>query len=170
MNVAAPPLPDIAPDAAPDTSPDTAIDMGPLTGLIGYALRRAQLAVFHDFNRTMEAEAIRPAQYSVLKVLQGNPGLRQGQVSMALGIKRANFVPLLDELQRRGLTERRTVPEDRRAKGLFLTPHGAKLLAALDAKLVEHEARFVARIGQQGKKILLGLLQQLSDSAFDTNV
>ena len=45
------------------------VDLGPLAELIGYALRRAQLAVFQDFNRANEAEIIRPVQYSVLKVL-----------------------------------------------------------------------------------------------------
>lgn len=138
-----------------------AVDLGPLPDLIGYALRRAQLAVFQDFSRTNEAEAIRPAQFSVLKVLQRNPGLRQSQVSGALGIKRANFVPMLDELQDRGLIERRAVPADKRAKGLFLTDAGVTLMVALDANLATHEAKFVARIGEQGKRDLIKLLGQL---------
>ena len=66
--------------SAPDTVPDTAVDVGSLSRLIGFALRRAQAAVFQDFAATLETEDIRPAQYSVLEVLRASPGLRQAQV------------------------------------------------------------------------------------------
>ncbi|MCW3476217.1 MarR family transcriptional regulator [Rhodovastum sp. RN2-1] len=146
---------------------DAVVDLGPLPGLTGYALRRAQIAVFHDFHRTMEAEGIRTAQFSVLEVLKANPGLRQTQVSFALGIKTTNFVPLFDELERRGLAERRPIPGDRRAKGLFLTEAGRATLERLEKLVAEHEARFVARIGAAGKAQLLGLLHRLTDRTFD---
>lgn len=146
---------------------DAVADLGPLPGLIGYALRRAQIAVFQDFHLRMAADDIRTAQYSVLQVLKHNPGLRQSQVSAALGIKRTNFVPLLDGLEARGLAERRGVKGDRRAKGLFITPDGAAMLARLDVMVAAHEARFAARIGVAGKQQLLSLLHQLSERASD---
>ncbi len=144
------------------------VDLGPLPGLIGYALRRAQIAVFEDFHRSMAGEDMRTAQFSVLQVLKHNPGLRQIQVSAALGIKTTNFVPLFDELERRGLAERRPIAGDRRAKGLFLTPSGQEAMRRLEALVAAHEARFVARIGAEGKRQLLGLLHRLSDPAFDS--
>ena len=42
-----PPMPDDAPPEKPRTGP--ALDHGPLPGLVGYTLRRAQLAVFQAF-------------------------------------------------------------------------------------------------------------------------
>jgi DNA-binding MarR family transcriptional regulator len=144
---------------------DAAVDLDMLPELIGYALRRAQLAVFQDFHDSCAAEDIRTAQYAVLHLLRRNPGARQGQVGAALGIKRTNFVPLLDELARRGLAERRGVPGDRRAKGLWLTARGDALLTRLDRLVAAHEARLVARIGADGKRQLLGLLRLLADPA-----
>jgi DNA-binding MarR family transcriptional regulator len=152
-------------DATPPA--DAVVDLGPLPGLIFHALRRAQIAVFHDFQRAMAADDIRPAQFSVLQVIKHNPGLRQTQVSFALGIKTTNFVPVLDELERRGLAARRPIAGDRRAKGLFLTPRGQDLLARLEQLAGEQEARLLARIGTAGKAQLLGLLHRLTDSAFD---
>ncbi len=67
---------------------DAAVDLDMLPELIGYALRRAQLAVFQDFHDSCAAEDIRTAQYAVLHLLRRNPGARQGQVGAALGIKR----------------------------------------------------------------------------------
>jgi len=153
--------------SAPDTVPDTAVDVGSLSRLIGFALRRAQAAVFQDFAAALETEDIRPAQYSVLEVLRASPGLRQAQVSAALGIKTTNFVPLFDALDAAGRAERRAISADRRAKGLFLSERGALVLERLHAKVAAHEARFTARIGEDGKGVLLGLLARLQDPAFD---
>jgi len=79
------------------------IDLGPLPELIGYVLRRAQLAVFQDFFGAFAPFDVRPAQFSVLTIIERNPGLTQSQVAEALGIKRTNFVGMLDELEKRGL-------------------------------------------------------------------
>lgn len=147
----------------PDADECAPIDDGGLSDLIGYALRRAQLAVFEDFHRSLAALDIRTAQFGVLVMLRHNPGLKQNQVCTALGIKTTNFVPLLDGLERRGLAERRSIAGDRRARGLFLTATGAQALAAMEILVAAHEARLLARIGAAGKQQLLGLLRRLAD-------
>jgi len=157
-------------DAPADPLPDPwvgAVDLGPLVMTLGFALRRAQAAVAQDFAKSFGPEEIRPSQFAVLTVLRHNPGLRQTQVSFALGIKRTNFVPLIDELERRGLAERRRVPGDRRAAALFLTREGAGVLDRLEAIAREHEARFAARVGVEQHAALLGLLSRISDRGFD---
>jgi DNA-binding MarR family transcriptional regulator len=147
--------------------PDVPVDLGPLPGLVGYALRRAQLVVFQDFHHHVADADIRPVQFSVLVVLRHNPGLRATQVAAALGIKRTNFVPLLDGLEARGLAERRRVKGDRRASALFLTEQGAETLGRLERRVAAHEAKFAARLGPNGPTQLLSLLQRLTDPAFD---
>jgi len=153
-------------DAAPADA-GAAVDVGPLSGLIGYALRRAQLAVSRDLAQQFAALDIRPTQYAVLVVLARNPGLRAGQVALALGIRRANFVPLLDGLEARGLAERGRATGDRRASALFLTDAGVAMLARLEPLLAAHEAKFAARLGSDGRYQLMGLLHRLGDAAFD---
>jgi DNA-binding MarR family transcriptional regulator len=155
------------PTPEPEAPTDAVVDLGPLPTLIGYALRRAYAVVLQDFNRALAEYDIRPAQFAVLEAVKHNPGLRQTQVSFSLGIKTTNFVPLLDELERRGLAARRPIAGDRRARGLFLTPRGQDLLAQLEKLAAEHESRFTARIGAHGKAQLLGLLHRLADPAFD---
>jgi DNA-binding MarR family transcriptional regulator len=150
-----------------DAPADAAVDLGPLPGLTGYALRRAQIVVLQDFSRALAEYDIRPAQFSVLAVIRHNPGLRQTQLSFALGIKTTNFVPLLDELERRGLAARRPIAGDRRARGLFLTPSGQDLLARLEKLAAAHEARVTTRIGAAGKAQLLDLLHRLTETALD---
>src|ERR1700674_4213083 len=100
------------------------VDLGPLPDLIGFMLRRAQIAVFKEIFRLFSEVDIRPAQFSVLTVIESNPRLTQSQVSGALGIKRTNFVALLDSLERRGLAERQPAAGDRRSYALHLTENG----------------------------------------------
>jgi DNA-binding MarR family transcriptional regulator len=139
------------------------VDLGPLPELIGYGLRRAQLAVFQDFFAAFEPFDVRPAQFSVLTVIERNPGLTQTQVAEALGIKRTNFVGMLDELETRGLAERRQTARDKRSYALYLTVDGAALMRKLKPVLKAHESRMVAKLGDEGRDTLLALLREIAD-------
>jgi len=140
----------------------TQVDLGPLPELTGYVLRRAQLAVFQDFFAAFAPFDIRPAQFSVLTVIERNPGLTQSQVAEALGIKRTNFVGMLDELERRGLAERRQTARDKRSYALYLTADGAALMRKLRPVLKAHESRMVARLGEDGRGALIALLREIA--------
>lgn len=140
----------------------SAINMGPLPHLVGYLLRRAQLVVSGDFIRSFADVDIRPAQYSVLSIIEHNPGLRQSQVAEALGIKRTNFVALFDTLEERGLARRERVTGDRRALALHLTDAGVALLGLLHARAAEHDARATAMLNAEEKRHLLTLLERLT--------
>ena len=139
------------------------VDLGPLPELTGYVLRRAQLAVFQDFFAAFAPFDIRPAQFSVLTVIERNPGLTQSQVAEALGIKRTNFVGMLDELERRGLAERRQTARDKRSYALYLTADGAALMRRLKPVLKAHESRMVALVGEEGRDRLIALLHDIAD-------
>jgi len=137
-------------------------DLGPLPALVGYALRRAQLAVFQDFVETMAALDIRPAQFSVLLLIERNPRVNQAQIGEALGIKPANLAVMLNELAARGFAERRPGALDRRAHALHLTTAGRALMRHLHARVADHERRLVERLGTTGKAQLLRLLARLT--------
>jgi DNA-binding MarR family transcriptional regulator len=139
------------------------IDLGPLPDLIGYVLRRAQLAVFQDFFAAFAPFDIRPAQFSVLTVIERNPGLTQSQVAEALGIKRTNFVGMLDALEARGLTERRPAARDKRSYALYLTAEGAALMRRLKPVLKAHETRMIAKVGEDGRATLIALLGEIAE-------
>ena len=136
------------------------LDLGPLPDLIGYVLRRAQLVVFQDFFTAFAPFDISPAQFSVLTVIERNPGLTQTQVAEALGIKRTNFVGMLDELEKRGLAERRQA-RDKRSYALCLTSDGAALMRKLRPVIKAHESRMVGKIGDEGRDRLIALLNEI---------
>jgi DNA-binding MarR family transcriptional regulator len=137
------------------------IDFGPLAGRLGYVLRRAQIAVFRDFFAAFAAFDIKPAQYSILTIIERNPGLKQTQVSDALGIKRTNFVAMIDELEARGLVRRDEAPADRRSNALVLTAAGEALMPKLHDTSAAHEKRIIAALGPRRHVEMASTLSKL---------
>src|SRR5512144_3022102 len=93
----------------------TALQMGELSELLGYSLKRAQLKVFEDFLRCVAPLQLTPAQFSVLLLLDRNPGRNQTEIANTLGILRPHFVSMLDALESRGLCTRMRSTNDRRS-------------------------------------------------------
>jgi DNA-binding MarR family transcriptional regulator len=124
-------------------------------------LRLAQLAVFGDFITACRRFDIRPAQYSVLTVIENNPGINQTELSRALAIKRANLVAVIDELEQRGLAQRRRGARDRRAVGIFLTDRSTALMLEVHAVVRAHERRVTRRLGKAGRDQLMALLNHM---------
>ncbi len=145
---------------AADTVPQ--VDLGPLAERLGYVLRRAQVAVFRDFFNTFEPYDIKPAQYSILTIIERNPGLKQTQVADTLGIKRTNFVAMIDELEARGLVRRDESPGDRRSYALVLTAEGEALIPKLHVTSEEHEARITEALGAKPRLEMAAALQALA--------
>lgn len=141
------------------------VDYGGLPQSSGYMLRRAQLAAFQHFMRAFAEVDIRPAQFAVLTIIERNPGLKQSQVSAALGIKRTNLVALLDALEDRGLAKRAPVAADRRSYALHLTEAGTALMKRLREIDAAHEAHLIAAIGEDGRDKLLELLRGILEAA-----
>jgi DNA-binding MarR family transcriptional regulator len=141
---------------------DGVVKMTPLSGYVGYALRRAQGVIFADFNHALAELGLRPGQFAVLVMIDRNPGTSQSSVSAALGIQKANFVATIADLEKRGLVRRRKSSTDGRTYSLGLTPRGrTQLQRAVELQSV-HEARVTAQIGNEGREQLLALLDRLS--------
>ena len=146
--------------AAPEPIP---LDPGPLPGLIGYRLRLAQQAVFRDFERSVGTLGITPGRAGMLLLIESNAGLSQSRLAEAVGLDRSTLVPILDDLERRELVERRP-GIDRRTNGLALTASGRRFLGTLKRHVREHEDRIAARLSSSEREQLIGLLARLSDS------
>jgi DNA-binding MarR family transcriptional regulator len=142
-----------------------AIDAVPsLANIVGYKLRRAQLNVFHDFIETFSRLKLRPAEFSVLALIARTPGQKQTDIAGQLGIKRANFVALMDGLEQRGLAERRKADGDKRSHSLHLTPEGVRFTSKMVTVWNDHEQRMIDRLGgPEERDRLLELLDRLLD-------
>lgn len=139
------------------------MNVRPLSGYVGYALRKAQGVIFADFNGVLAKLDLRPGQFAVLTLIDQNPGATQSSVSAALGVQKANFVATIADLEERGYVARRKSASDGRSYALELTARGRRVLARAAALQSLHEARVTARLGAAGREQLLQLLGKLSD-------
>ncbi|MBN9489420.1 MAG: MarR family transcriptional regulator [Alphaproteobacteria bacterium] len=73
-------------------------------------------------------------------------GVRQKELAIALSIEGPSLVRLLDNLERRGLIERREDETDRRARGIYLTRAGRDLAVRVAKVGTEIQSRLLAKI------------------------
>ena len=145
-----------------DVAP-SGLDLSPLPSFVGYMLRRAQMLVFDDFIRAMTPLGLRPASFSVLTLIDANPGATQSAVSEALGLQRTNLVAIIDALEQRGLARREPAKNDRRSHALFISERGKRLLRQAVDVQAEHETRILRRLAPKERTQLLGLLHKMLD-------
>jgi DNA-binding MarR family transcriptional regulator len=139
------------------------LQLGELSELLGYSLKRAQLKIFEDFLRCVAPLQLTPAQFSVLMLVDKNPGRNQTEIAATLGILRPNFVAMLDGLESRDLCTRMRSTNDRRSHVLLLTDKGRAVLARAK-KLVaaKHEARLNELLGPTNRVVLLSMLTKIA--------
>ncbi len=135
------------------------LGVGQLDRHLGYFLRRLQIWVFQDFIQMLGTMKVRPAQYSVLLIIEANPGRSQAVIGQTLGIERARLSRLLHELERRKWIARLASGSDARSHCLHLTVDGEKALAKIKSLAEQHEARLADHLGAKRHTLLMDLLR-----------
>ncbi|MBB5918707.1 DNA-binding MarR family transcriptional regulator [Nocardia transvalensis] len=131
--------------------PDLAAMIAPL----GRALMAAERPILDSHGVTMWA-------YSVLLALGRGPARGQGVLAEEIGADKTRIIPILDDLQERGLIERRPDPADRRARLLALTPEGRALADAAQADIQAMEEELLSRLPAADRRGFLNSLIALA--------
>src|SRR5215469_2575069 len=85
------------------------INFGPLAHWIGFNLRMAQEAAFQAFSRRSLEIGESPGRFATLTLIARNPGISQIELSQANGRDKSTLTPVVKDLVRRGLVERKRV-------------------------------------------------------------
>lgn len=142
-------------------SPDDSIDTRFLESLIGYNARRAALIIIEQFIQQMAEHELRPVSFSVLSIIQHNPGITSSQLCATLGILPPNLVALLKPLQKRAWIERHPHPHDGRAMALHLTATGKTIMTTAERKATALELQATSKLSPSERKNLLRLLKKV---------
>lgn len=133
------------------------LDYGLLDHLLGYALRRAQNALYLDFHRATAKAQISPQRFAALVLVGRNAGMRQGVLAEAMGLHRSGALRLTDWLTERGWVERRDDETDGRRWGLYLTAQGRRKLAMLEQQVQAHDQALIDALGDQAPALRAAL-------------
>lgn len=98
----------------------------------------------------------------ILRLIGLSPGLSQQELGRRLAILPSRLVALLDQLQERGLIERRPDPQDRRTYALHLTAAGRNIMGQIGRVAREHDDAICAALNPDERHQLNALLGRIA--------
>jgi DNA-binding MarR family transcriptional regulator len=104
-----------------------------------------------------------PPHAGILRILSATPAITQQTLAAMLGMVPSRLVALVDDMEARGLIERRENPDDRRRYALHVTERGNSTLEMIGRVSREHSQSLFAALSQDEKRQLATLLQRVAD-------
>lgn len=132
-------------------------DQVPLSGaLLGNLARRLGVRT----EQVLDGFGLRPRHHIALTILRDLGETGQADLAAVLQIDRTNLVGLLNDLEERGLIERRRSVEDRRRHTVALTDKGRRQLAKAEFALLAIESEVLEGLDEGERRQLHELLQR----------
>jgi DNA-binding MarR family transcriptional regulator len=128
-----------------------------------FLLKRLGFAAKEQAMEAYEQAGLHPYHYAVLIALDESSRETQAAIADALGYDRGQLVGLLDELEERGLVERRRDPKDRRRHIVRMTAEGKRTLRRLRGLARQLEDDFLAPLNDEERAELHALLLRLAE-------
>jgi DNA-binding MarR family transcriptional regulator len=104
-----------------------------------------------------------PPLTGILRVIAMEPGRSQQALSEQLSLMPSRVVAFLDDLEDRGLVQRRRNPDDRRLYALYLTAAGETMMREIGRIAREHEQDITSGLDRQQRATLAQLLTEIAE-------
>lgn len=137
---------------------------GDMETSLGYRLRLAQILAYRNFEEKITDQGVAPRYLGLLGIVSANPGQPQNKLAEAIGLQKSSLVTILDRLEKEGILERRAIPQDRRARGVWLTPRGEHVVAELASRAAEHEEKMAHGIPPEDRERLVEMLGRVIEN------
>ncbi|MGN6258007.1 MAG: MarR family winged helix-turn-helix transcriptional regulator [Solirubrobacterales bacterium] len=141
---------------------------GPVNGdrapsTLAFLLSQVGIHASKRFAERIASVGLTPPLFRVLNLVDAGEGESQQAIGAAAEIPPSRMVAFVDELEQRGLVERRPNPQDRRVRALYLTRKGRGALQRGRKIAKEHEEELTRGMSTADRKRLLDLLQKMVD-------
>jgi DNA-binding MarR family transcriptional regulator len=140
------------------TVPSTSIDIDQQPG---HAIRRLHQISVGIFLQEAGDLGITPVQYAALQVVGNQPVIDQRTLARNIALDASTTGGVVDRLEVRGWLERKTSPEDRRARQLTLTLSGEQALRDAVPVMLRAQEQILAPLTDSQRTTFMELLQQL---------
>lgn len=128
---------------------------------VGFTISTTGYAIARRFRELLAPLGLEPREFALLRTVATAEGVSQQALGEQMGVAPSRMVAFIDSLEERGLMERRQNPDDRRARALYLTSAGRKLLDRAFAIAVGHEQSLRADLSLEECAQLLELLSRV---------
>ncbi|MEV1002310.1 MarR family transcriptional regulator [Nonomuraea sp. NPDC050202] len=129
---------------------------------LGLLLRQAHWRAASVMTEALRPLGIELRHFAVLIVLMDRGPTVQRDLAAATGSDKAGVMRVVDDLERKGLAVRRTVPGDRRVRVVEITPRGAELFDAAHVAAEPQAARLAAGLAPDEAEQLKELLTRVA--------
>jgi DNA-binding MarR family transcriptional regulator len=133
-----------------------------LRSCTGFLLSRVGIAMKLAAMEEFERGGFNPYSYAVLAVLAEGAKETQATIADTLDLDRSQMVGILDELEERGLIERRRDQTDRRRHMVSITPAGKKQIAKMRTMIKDLEDSFLVSLDDDERATLQDFLQRIA--------
>ena len=134
---------------------------GGLEDRTGYLLAKAFFDTRDRVTAAIGSIDIEPKHFGTLSVLDDLGPSPQQRIAEQLGISGTMIVQMVDELEAKGLVERRRNPADRRSYALEMTAPGRAALKRARGAIAEVEGEIASTLGADGAEDLRSLLRRI---------
>jgi DNA-binding MarR family transcriptional regulator len=128
----------------------------------GYLLTRLGEASRRRFGELIEPAGLDGRHFRVITIVGAHPGVTQQHLHEKTSIDTSSMVAVIDDLQERGLAERRTDAEDRRVRAIYLTEEGERTRQWLTRIADELQEEILAPLSDEERGTLHSLLHKLA--------
>lgn len=112
-------------------------------------------------DRRLQPLGLSRAQWSILAILSNHDGLSQSQISDELEIEKSTAGRLIDQVEKSGWIERRSIPGDRRLWGIHLTDRARRLIDEVESVILQTRAEMLRGLTEEQQQHLSELLQRV---------
>jgi DNA-binding MarR family transcriptional regulator len=130
---------------------------------IGFLLSQVGIHAARRLAERLQEIDLQPPLFRVLNVVDAAEGLSQHAIGEAIQAPPSRMVAIVDELEGRGLIDRRPDPGDRRVHALYLTADGRAVLTKGREIAAEHEAELTKGMTKADRQRLVSLLRDVVD-------
>ena len=116
-----------------------------------------------QFAERLRVLDLTPPDAGILRLLRIAAGLSQQELAAKLKIHPSRLVAILDNLEKRGLVERRANPDDRRLYSLHLARAGGEALEKIGKVAREHQDALLSSLSKEERDTLATLLLRIAD-------
>jgi DNA-binding MarR family transcriptional regulator len=129
----------------------------------GHLIRRLQQISVAIFMTETAGFDITPVQYSALLAVRNHPGIDQTALMRIIAFDRSTIGEVLGRLEAKRLVTRGVAKRDRRARVLFITPEGRRLLAKLTPRVNAAQKAIMSPLGPAERALFMQLMRRLVD-------
>jgi len=151
-------------DASPGKKPTP--EASQPAGVIGTGFLLSSLGAHASaqFAARVQPLGLTPPHVGLLWAITSNPGRSQQALADEFGMPPSRMVAFIDELEEKGLVERRRHERDRRVHSLYLTKGGEKTMRLLADVGRAAEEALVGSLGDAERRQLSELLRRVAES------